>query len=119
MPRMSSAKHSFGLSLVPGSVVGCLWVGEGSEDLRSEAQPSSTAGPSQAGRVCGGDSGMKEVLSVLQLGMWGVQRLMLTAQLHQFVSFPEEKMPEFPPLSVGDKNASLSGKLWGQSEVLS
>lgn len=116
MPRMSSAKHSFGLSLVPVSAVGCLWAGEGSENLRSEAQPSSTAGSSmagssRAGRVCGGDSGMKEVLSVHQLGMWGVQRLMLTPQLHQFMSFPEEKMPEFPPLSVGDKNASLSGKL--------
>lgn len=36
---------------------------------------------------------MKEVLSVHQLGMWGgVQRLMLTPQLHQFMSFPEEKM---------------------------
>lgn len=96
-------QNSFGLSLVPVSVVGCLWVGEGSENLRSEAQPSSMAGSSRAGRVCGGDSGMKEVLSVHQLGMWGVQRLVLTPQLHQFMSFPEEKMPEFPPVSGGQK----------------
>ncbi|KAI4536359.1 hypothetical protein MG293_013751 [Ovis ammon polii] len=32
MPRMSSAKQSSGLSLVPGSVVGCQWVGEWIEE---------------------------------------------------------------------------------------